>query len=117
MCSLREGGGYGQAMVLGNFECRGFLLIWIIEGQGHTVLAEGRMRFIRVFCYQIYIYFFFLPLSGRRFDSDRNTVSKSRKNQDNQPNIAYEEPRCIYISFRLNPQLSWGEAGLDGYFP
>ena len=28
-------------MVLGNFRCRDVLLIWIIEGEGPTVLAVG----------------------------------------------------------------------------
>ena len=28
-------------MVLGNFQCRGVLLIWIIVGQGPTALAVG----------------------------------------------------------------------------
>ena len=28
-------------MVLGNFQCRGVLLIWIIVGQGHTALVVG----------------------------------------------------------------------------
>ena len=28
-------------MVLGKFQCRGFLLVWKIVGQGPTVLAVG----------------------------------------------------------------------------
>ena len=31
----------GGAMMLGNFQCRGVLLIWIIVGQGPTALAAG----------------------------------------------------------------------------
>ena len=71
-----------RRFLLGNFECRCFH-----RRTRATVLAESRMRFVRIFCYQIYICFFFLPLSGRLLDSGRNTVSKSRKNQDNQPKI------------------------------
>ena len=33
-------GSCGQAKILGNFPCQGILLIWIIVGQGPTVL-EG----------------------------------------------------------------------------
>ena len=38
---LSGGGGSGGAMVLGNFQCRGVLLIWIRVGQGPTALAVG----------------------------------------------------------------------------
>ena len=78
------------------------------------------IRFISVFFSYLYLDFYGSLkqyFCHYRTDSDRNTVSKSRKNQNNQPNITYEEPRRINISLRLNPQLSWGEAGLDGYFP
>ena len=34
--------GFGWAMVLGNFQCKGILQIWIITvGQGPTMLAVG----------------------------------------------------------------------------
>ena len=38
-CSGCNGDGCGRAMVLGNSQCLGVLLIWIIAGQGPTVLA------------------------------------------------------------------------------
>ena len=34
-------GGFGRAMVLGSFQCRGVLLLWHIVGQGPAVLAAG----------------------------------------------------------------------------
>ena len=34
-------GGCDRKMALGNFQCRGVLLIWIIVGEGSTVLAYG----------------------------------------------------------------------------
>ena len=37
-------GRSGCAMVLGNFQCRGILLIWIIVGQGPVALACNRYR-------------------------------------------------------------------------
>ena len=39
--SCEPSGWYGQAMVLGNFQCLGILLIWTIVEQGPTVLAMG----------------------------------------------------------------------------
>ena len=66
-----EGGrvGSGRAIVLGKFQCRGVLLIWIIVGQGPTLLAVGAgggcFDFFNLAYYNI-ISSFFLPLSGRR---------------------------------------------------
>ena len=37
------GADRGLAMLLGNFQCQG-ILVWIIVGQGHTVLAVLRCR-------------------------------------------------------------------------
>ena len=58
-------------MVLGNFQCRGVLLIWIIVEQGPTALAVGAGRglFGHFFLSSI-LSVFFLPLSGRRPDID-----------------------------------------------
>ena len=57
-----------------NFLCRGILLIWIIVGQGPTVLAVGAGGgCLNIFLSSI-ISLFFLPLSGRRPDIDWNTV-------------------------------------------
>ena len=51
-----------------NFQCRGVLLIWIIEGQGPIALAVGAGGG----CLDIFLSsitsLFFLPLSGRRPD-------------------------------------------------
>ena len=52
-------GGCGRAMVLGNFQCQGILLIWLIVGQGATVLAVGPS------CLDI-----FPPPLGRQLDID-----------------------------------------------
>ena len=57
-------------MVLGNFQCRGVLLIWIRAGQGLAALAVG----VGGVCLDIFlssiISLFFLSLSGRRPDID-----------------------------------------------
>ena len=63
-------------MVLGNFQCRGVLLIWIRVGQGPTALAVGAGCLD--FFLSTIISLFFLPLYGRRPDIDLNTVSKGR---------------------------------------
>ena len=55
-------------MVLGNFQCRSFLLIWIIVGQEPTVLAVGAGVVVWVFFSRLS--FLFLPHSGRRPDID-----------------------------------------------
>ena len=63
---LRTKGWSGGAMVLG----RSDLLIWIIVGQGPTVLAVG----VGGGCLDIFLSYIisllFLPLSGRRPDID-----------------------------------------------
>ena len=60
-----------RAMVLGNFQCQHVLLIWIIVGQGPTVLAVGAGAVVWIFFHFSPITsLFFLPLSGRRFDID-----------------------------------------------
>ena len=48
-----------------NFQCRGVLLIWIIVGEGPTVLAVGAGGVVWTFPS-----LFLLPLSGRRPDID-----------------------------------------------
>ena len=59
-----------------NFQCRGVLLIWIIVGQGPTVLAVGA----DVGCLDIFplsmisLFFLSLSLSGRRPFIDRNSL-------------------------------------------
>ena len=41
----RGGGGWsGGAKVLGNFQCRGVLLVWMIVGQGPIAVAVGADR-------------------------------------------------------------------------
>ena len=59
---------------VGSFQCRGVLLIWIIVGQGPTVLPVGTffLFFSHVFS------LFFLCLSGKRPGIDLHTVSKGR---------------------------------------
>ena len=55
-------------MVLGNFQCWGLLLIWIIVGQEPTVLSVGAGGVVWVSFSRLS--FLFLPLSGRRPDID-----------------------------------------------
>ena len=63
-----------------NFQCRGVLLLWMIVGQGPTVLAVGAGGGrLDIFSLVIFFSLFFLPLSGRRPDIDWNTVSKAVK--------------------------------------
>ena len=57
-------------MVLGNFQCWGVLLIWIMEGQGPTALAVGAGRGNRTFYLSSIISLFFLSLSRRRPNID-----------------------------------------------
>ena len=67
-------------MVLGNFQCRGSLLIWIIEGQGPSVLAVGAGCCLDIFS----LVFHFL--SSFFWETARHcTVSKGRQTQNNQP--------------------------------
>ena len=69
------GGGRVVRWCWVNFQCRGVLLIWIRVGQGPTALAVGAGgSCLDIFPSSI-ISLFLLPLSGRRPDIDRNTVS------------------------------------------
>ena len=56
-------GWLARAMVLGNFQCRGILLLWHMVGQGPAVLAVGAGRvgcfFFQIFFHLIYPVFFF----------------------------------------------------------
>ena len=51
-----------------NFQGRGFLLVWITVGQGPAALAAGAGGVVWTFFLSAIIFFFFLPLSGRRRD-------------------------------------------------
>ena len=50
-------GMVGRVMVLGIFQCRSVLLIWITVGQGPAVLAEGA----RWYCFHAYYMRFLSP--------------------------------------------------------
>ena len=65
---FKSGGGCCRAMALGNFQCRGVLPIWIIVGEGPTVLAvgAGKSYLDTVFSHLP----FFLPLSRVRLYFD-----------------------------------------------
>ena len=45
----KGGGGSGHAMVFGNCQCRGVLMICIKIGQGPTVLAVGVVKYVWIF--------------------------------------------------------------------
>ena len=65
-CFYDNGDGCGRATVLGNFQCWGVMLMWIILGQGPSVLAVNANRgYLDIFSL---ISLFLLLLSGRRFD-------------------------------------------------
>ena len=69
-------------MVLVKFLCLGVLLIWIIVGQGPTMLAVWAGGVVWMFFLSSIIsLFFFLPLCVRRPGIDCNTVSKQPTNQ------------------------------------
>ena len=53
-----------------NFQCWGVLLLWIIVGQGPVVLAVGAGGGCLDFFLSSITSLFFLPLSGRRPDTD-----------------------------------------------
>ena len=63
-------GWSGGAMVLGKFQYRGVLLIWIRVGQGSTALGVGACGAVWTLFLSSIISLFFLPLSGRRLDTD-----------------------------------------------
>ena len=63
-------GWLGGAIVLGDFGCRGVLLILIIIGQGASVLAGVRLGLYGFSFYRVSLLFFFLPLSRRWPDID-----------------------------------------------
>ena len=52
-----------QEVVLGNFQCRDALLIWIIEGRGPTVLAVGAGGAVMIFFSSLSFLFSFFSLS------------------------------------------------------
>ena len=69
-----------------NFQCWGVLLIWIRVGQWPTALIVGAGGgCLDIFSLSSITSLFSLPLSGRRSDIDRNTVSKGRLTLINQP--------------------------------
>ena len=77
IASLHRGWS-GDAMVLGKLPVPGRPTILMIVGQGPVALAVG----VGGGCLDIFtlliLSLLFLPLSGRRPDIDRNTVSKGR---------------------------------------
>ena len=52
-------GWLGRAIVLGNFQCQGVLLLWHMVGQGPAVLAAGSGR-VGCFLFFHLVYPFFL---------------------------------------------------------
>ena len=56
-------------MVLGKFQGRGVLLIWIIVDEQYIAVQKDGIVLI-FFSYLSIIFFFFLPLSERRLDID-----------------------------------------------
>ena len=71
----------GRAMMLGNFKCLCILIIWIIVGQGLTVLAvfAGGVEVLGYFFLSPTMPLFFLSPSGRRLDKDWTVVCETHK--------------------------------------
>ena len=66
-------------MVLGKLPVPGRPIIWMTVGQGFNALAVGAGGgIVWTFLLSSILSLLFLPLSGRRPDIDRNTVSKGR---------------------------------------
>ena len=65
-------------MVLGKLSVPGRPTIWMIVGQGLIALAVGASGGCFDIFSLVYHSSFLLPLSGRRSDIYRNTVSKGR---------------------------------------
>ena len=59
-CDILEGGGQVVRRCWLNFQCRGFLLIWMIVGQGPIALAVGACGVAWTF-FLVYLVFFLLP--------------------------------------------------------
>ena len=76
----RSGGGRMVRWCWVNFQCWGALLILIIVGQGPSALTVhvAACGVVWTFLLASISSLSFLPLSGRRPDIDRNTVSKGR---------------------------------------
>ena len=70
MQSFLNGGWSGGAMVLGKLPVPGRPTIWIIVGQGPTVLAAGAGGVVWTFFLSSIISLFLLLLSGRWPDID-----------------------------------------------
>ena len=68
--STLKGGGWVGRWCLVNFQCRGVLLIWLIEGIGPTALAVGAGEVVWTFLLSSIFSLLFLPLFGRRPDID-----------------------------------------------
>ena len=71
-------GWSGGAMVLGKLPVPGRPTIWITVGQGPTALAVDVGGVVWTFLLSSILSLLFLPLFGRRPDTDCNTVSKGR---------------------------------------
>ena len=65
-------------MVLGKLSVPGRPTFWMIVGQGPIALAVGADGVFWTFLLSSVLSLLFLPLSGRRPNIDRNTVSKGR---------------------------------------
>ena len=65
-------------MVLGKLPVPGRPIIWITVGQGPTALAVGAGGGCLDVLLLSILSLLFLPLFGRRDDTDLNTVSKGR---------------------------------------
>ena len=84
-------------VVLGNFQCRNILLIWLIVGQGPVVLSVGVAAVVWPFSLHCHISSF--SLSWRRLDIDENLSQRAVKPQNNQPTHCFVVWVSLYDFF------------------
>ena len=104
-----SGRGCGRAMVLGNFKCRGFLLIWILVGLGPTVLAVGAHGFGWTFFLSTIIFLLFPSLwSTARYRLKYGLKEPWNPKQLTNEIILTNTIMFVHLYHALSPQYTLG---------
>ena len=104
-------GGCGRAMVLGNFQTQGVLLVWIKEEQGPNVLAVGTGGDCWIFLSLVYHFSFlsFVSVGGgtswTEISSEKPLIQKNQPNKYSGKGVA----SCSLVS-------QWRPSGLQKLF-